>query len=317
MDEHAIVERILGAGRTDGAALRVGPGDDAAVLRVGGDLVVSTDLSVEGRHFRLDWISRREAGRRAMSAALSDLAAMGAEPVAVLLSIAGPTADAIAEAGEGARERAAEFRVPVAGGDVSGGAALTLDVGVLGRVPSADASDEAPGRPPWLRSGARPGDRIWVTGRLGAPAAALRDWGAGREPDAAHRARFVDPEPRLAVAARLARSATVTAAIDLSDGLLRDARRMADASGVAIDLDAAAIPVADGTGWTPAEAASAGEEYELLLAAPDLPPDVRLACAAEGCPITEIGRVVAGRGVTLDGEPAPAAGFDHFAPTEG
>jgi thiamine-monophosphate kinase len=293
-----------------------GVGDDGAVLDVprGSRLVVSTDSSVEGVHFRRAWLSPAEIGYRATQAALSDLAAMGAAPLGVLLALTVPEdwraelsslAEGIAEATRGAS-------APIVGGDVTAGDRLALGITVLGHAPH-----------PLARSGARPGDVLYVTGALGGPGAALAAWerdagdtaGGTAGPAAAHRARFARPQARLGAGQWLAAHGA-SAAIDLSDGLAGDVAHLAAASGVHCVIDLGAIPTVDGV--VVEDALASGEEYELLVAAPAL--DVRAFAAANGgLPLTPIGRVEAaeGRGeVTAerDGRPAalPAA-HDHFA----
>ena len=317
-NERALIEQILGrpAGQADGLqqqGVLLGPGDDAGVLFRGeGDLVVSTDLSVEGVHFRLDWISPAEAGRRAVAAALSDLAAMGARPRAILLSLADHDADRLVAAGAAARAFAESLGIPVLGGDISRGSALTIDVVVIGE--SAR---------PLTRSGATPGQEVWVTGALGAPALALSQWLAGIEPDPGARTRFTSPEPRMAEMLWLSEQAGVTAAIDLSDGLLVDAGRMAQACELGLALDRSAIPVHASV----SAAASAdqraslpllgGEEYEVLFTVEAMDQVIQEAFRATfSVPLTRIGRTVAGGGVTVDGISVDPAGFDHFGRPE-
>ena len=312
-DEKELIARILGESPVPTDGVRVGPGDDAGVLVRGtGDMVVSTDLSVEGVHFRLDWITPAEAGGRAVAAALSDLAAMGAAPRAVLLSLAGPDPEVVALAGAAARACAAGHAAPVLGGDVSRAPVLTLDVVVIG-----EASD------PLLRSGAQVDQEVWVTGALGGPAAALASWQGGGEPaQDAHR-RFVSPIPRIQEMLWLRKAAEISAAIDLSDGLLRDAHRLAEASGVTIDLESTLIPIHPSAREqrSPAEALAlatgGGEEYEILFTTPALSStQVDEFRERFDCQVTRIGRTRAGSGVSLDGVPADAAGFDHFEHTE-
>jgi len=200
----------------------IGPGDDAAVLE--GGWVVSTDMAVENVHFRRDWISDEEIGRRAGAAALSDLAAMGATPVAVLLSIAAPRGGSVDLDGVNAGVRAAARAcgAAVVGGDVSRSPGpLVLDVVVLGRTSW-----------PVQRDGAEPGDHVWVTGSLGASTAAVRAWEGGGEPAPELREAFVSPRPRFEEARCLVEREVVDAMIDISDGLAGDVGHIAAASGV-------------------------------------------------------------------------------------
>ena len=285
----------------------VGIGDDAAVLDVppGERLVVSTDASVEAVHFRREWMSASEIAERAATAALSDLAAMAATPLGLLLALSLPDAwhAQLREIARGVGAAAARASCPIVGGNVSRADALSLTVTVLG-------SSAAP----LARSGARAGDRVFVTGRLGGPGAALRALLAGREPAPADRARFVAPAARLGEARWLsARGAR--AAIDISDGLLADAAHLARASGVSLALSSADVPRVDGA--SVADAASSGEEYELLVVVPaDAPVDAAEFERSFGLPLTAIGRVVAAgtEPVTVDGTAPPQrAGHDHLA----
>lgn len=305
-------------------AVRVGPGDDATVL--GDGLVLSTDLAVEGVHFRFDWLSAREVGYRAAAGGLSDLAAMGAEPVGILVSLAVPLDGALApRIMKGAKHLAAEFGAELLGGDLTRSPGpCVIDVVSVGRV------DE-----PLLRSAAGPGDELWVTGSLGGAAAAVRCLESGREPSELLRARLAAPRPRVREARWLV-EAGVRCGIDLSDGIAGDAGHLAAASGVGIVLEAHALPLAPGIraedsddGGPPTDpfelALHGGEDYELCIAAPAglLGPRTSEFVETFGIPITRVGRVVEGRGLrVLDepgGTPRPieGGGWDHFAAEEG
>lgn len=283
-----------------------GVGDDAAILDVppGERLVASADTSVENVHFRREWLAPREIGWRATAAALSDLAAMAAAPLGVLTSLTVPErwlADVPALA-DGIGDAVHEAEARIVGGDVTRGTELAIAVTVLGHSAA-----------PLRRDAARVGDVVYVTGALGGPLAALRAWMRGAEPDAAARARFAHPVPRLHEARWLARHGA-SAAIDISDGLLGDLAHIAAASGarVAIELDALRTVA----GVRPEDAARSGEEYELAVAAP-----ARLDVAAFErefhLPLTAIGRVERGPAevrATLHGERvAPGGGFSHFS----
>ncbi len=274
----------------------VGPGDDAAVLDGGPDgaWVVSTDLSVEDVHFRRAWLSDAEIGYRAAAAALSDLAAMAARPVGMLVSMAfPPQGGADPEAVHaGLREAATAVGAVVIGGDVSRSPGpLVVDVVVVGRTPA-----------PVLRAGARPGDEVWVTGTLGASAAAVRLWEGGEEPGPELRAAFAHPVPRVAEALRLARADSLHALVDISDGLAGDAGHLAAAEDVRIVLEADGISVAPAAraalGGDAAldVALHGGEDYELCLVAPS----GAIRGDALGIPLTRVGRVEVGDGVWLD-----------------
>ena len=279
-------------------------GDDAAIVDVpaGERLVATTDTSVEGVHFRREWLNHFEIGYRATAASLSDLAAMAARPIGVLIALTLPEVDR-AEARElatGIREGAAASMCPIIGGDLSAGKDLSLTITALGSVAR-----------PIPRAGAKVGDRVYVTGILGGPAAAVRAWKAGIEPSERDRARFAHPIPRIEAAMGLA-ARGATSAIDISDGLAADLAHVAAASKVRIEVDADRIPRFDDI--SAIEAASAGEEYEIVVTAPGI--DVRRFSEEFGLELTEIGRVVAGPpGVELrqGGERVTApAGYDHF-----
>jgi thiamine-monophosphate kinase len=279
-------------------------GDDAAVISVplGDKVVLTTDTSVEGVHFRRDWLNYFEVGYRATAAALSDLAAMAARPLGIVIALTLPESDrhearALAI---GIREGASAVLCPIVGGDLSAGKSLSLTVTALGAVAK-----------PLSRAGATVGQRVYVTGRLGGPAAAVRAWLSGKEPTPADRARFASPVPRIEPAIALARHGA-SCAIDISDGLVADLGHVAAASKVRIEIDLRRIPLMDGV--APIEAANSGEEYELVVTAPTI--DVDEFSAEFGLPLTEIGRVVGGPlGVQLldDGRDISAPpGYDHF-----
>lgn len=298
--------------------LVVGPGDDAAVIETdpGARVVLSTDASLEGVHFRREWMTWEVIGHRAAAAALSDLAAMGAAPVGLLVSAALPPehdAGTAAALGRGVGEALALAGGRLLGGDlVASPGPVVLDVTVVGQTPR-----------PVTRGGARPGDEVWVTGGLGAAASAVADLLAGLEPLPAARAAFERPRPRIREGMRLA-EAGARAMIDLSDGLARDARHLSLSSDVRIELEWARLPVHEGAvPHLEAEAGrrlvlSGGEDYELLVTAP---PGVIGALALDferefDVPLTEIGRVREGHGVAIrDAAGAlveAGSGFDHF-----
>jgi thiamine-monophosphate kinase len=311
------IRRFLAGARGGGPAVRVGPGDDCAVV-TGAGIALSADMSVEGVHFRRDWLAPEEIGWRATSAALSDLAAVAARPVGVLCSLAVSDADA-GEMAErvmvGVREAAEAAGGALLGGDLTRSPGpLVLDVTVVGESAA-----------PVLRTGARPGHELWVTGELGAPGFAVAALLAGRQPEPAVRDRFARPVPRLAEALWLVERAPLGALIDLSDGLGGDAGHVATASGVALELERAAIPIHPAvlTGAATREEAlahamSGGEDYELCLTAPGgaLEP-LRAAFEREhGVRLTRVGRVAEGSGLFwMDGgtrAPLGAGGYQHF-----
>ncbi|MBA3854717.1 MAG: thiamine-phosphate kinase [Gemmatimonas sp.] len=259
-----------------------GVGDDGAVLDVpaGEKLVVSTDSTVEDVHFRREWLSADEIGWRATQAALSDLAAMGAAPLGVLLALTVPRAwrEELPALASGIGAAMQQVGAAIVGGDVTDGDRLALAITVLGHAPR-----------PLSRAGARRGDTLYVTGSLGGPGAALSAWLAGSTPDAAARARFARPEARIAAGLWLAQQGA-TAALDLSDGLAGDVAHLAAASGVACVLELDAIPCVPGASVD--AALQSGEEYELLVAAPSLD-TAAFAQAHGGLELTAIGRVEA------------------------
>jgi len=280
-------------------------GDDAAILEVPGNekLVVSTDTSVEGVHFRRDWLNSFEIGYRATAAALSDLAAMAARPLGILIALTLPETEKedAREIATGIREGASAVMCPIVGGDLSSGKELSLTITALG------TTDR-----PLTRGGAKEGQRVYVTGRLGGPAAAVRAWKAGRQPSETERARFACPIPRIDAALGLA-ARGASAGIDISDGLTADLAHIAAASKVGIEVDADRIPRFEGV--SAIDAAGSGEEYEIVVTARDI--DAGRFVEEFGLDLTEIGRVVAGppRVTLLQGGNSinPPPGFDHFS----
>ncbi|MGI9181023.1 MAG: thiamine-phosphate kinase [Longimicrobiaceae bacterium] len=302
-------------GRED---VRVGPGDDCAVV-VGNGIALSVDLSVEGIHFRRDWLSEHEIGCRAASAALSDLAAMAARPIGVLVALAVPEEQADAAAVQmmdGVREAAARVGAVVLGGDLTRSPGpIVLDLAVVGECPD-----------PVLRSGAEPGDAVWVTGELGAAAVTIARLLREEAPHPAAWHRFACPVPRIPEALWLRERRLPKAMIDLSDGLAGDAAHLAAASGVAVLLDRAAIPVHESVlADTASEedalryALAGGEDYELCFVAAEgaVEPHADDFEAEFGTRLTRVGRIAEGDGVfwmAADGQRQPLnlTGFQHF-----
>jgi thiamine-monophosphate kinase len=309
-----------GAGH--GAAIVVASGDDAAVTVPTGATATSVDMLVEGTHFRRETASLRSIGHKALAAALSDLAAMGASPGEAYVQLGIPEdldEQGCLELADGLAALASEHGVAVLGGDVSRAPALVLALTVVGHTPSIEEMV--------LRAGAQAGDAICVTGRVGGAAAGLEllehpELGDGLDPAVAEalRGRQLEPQPRLQAGSALAR-AGVSAMIDISDGVGADAAHLASAGGVRIELDADRLPLADGVadvaaaaGIDPVDLASGGEDYELLIAI--APPLVAAATeAAAGSELTEIGRVVPGAGAVMrlaDMTERLPAGFDQI-----
>ena len=309
LTEKALIATIRARARgRDSSALRLGIGDDCAIVRSAADeeIVVTTDFSLEGVHFRREWHSPESVGHKCLARGLSDVAAMGARPVAAFLSMALPKELVEARRGKAWAERfldgllalADRYGVPLAGGDTAQSLGpACFDIVVLGAVKRGEA---------WLRSGARAGDAIYVTGALGGAAAELlaleresRRFAGLKKATEAHPHFF--PEPRLAVAAKLAKTRLVRAAIDISDGLSTDLQHLCEESGLAAELDAAAVPVhrlameAERAGLAGAAidlALHGGDDYELLFTARA---GTKVPRRVAGVVVTRIGRMVSRR----------------------
>ena len=286
----------------------LGIGDDCAVLhpRQGEEIVVTTDLSLENVHFRRDWHPPQSVGHRCLARGLSDLAAMGARPEAAFLSLALPaelTGKWMEGFFNGLMALAERSRVQLAGGDMAKSSFVIADIVLLGSVPAGRAL---------LRSGARAGDLIYVTGALGGAAAELRALPAAfrRTDKLGHPHLF--PEPRLAAGRKLLRLAT--AAIDLSDGLSTDLAHVCQESGLAAEIDSEAIPV--DARATLEQALHGGEDYELLFTAS---PKTKVPRQLGGVLAHSIGRMKKrGRGPQVQlfrrgkGTALVAGGWEHF-----
>jgi thiamine-monophosphate kinase len=314
-------------------ALRLGIGDDCAILAPprGHEIVVTTDMSLEGRHFRRDWHPARSVGHRALARGLSDLAAMGARPLAALLSLAIPRSLAAEETWVegflgGLLALAAATKTPLAGGDTAEAACsdITIDIILLGATPTGQAL---------RRTGAQPGDRIFVTGALGgsaaefstlsAPAAKRESVKPAKSPNHNGDHPHLFPQPRLAAGQALLRRRLATACIDLSDGLSTDLAHLCTASNVAAEIETAKLPLHPLTRPQSSEAALSlalhgGEDYELLFTAP---PSASVPRAIAGVPLTCIGEIRrAGRNRPLmtliapDGTRSPLepGGWEHL-----
>jgi thiamine-monophosphate kinase len=281
-----------------GSELVRGIGDDCAIFRPRGareDLVFTTDMLLEGVHFRPETHRAEDIGHKALARSLSDIAAMGGEPRFCLLSLAlAPWSDRrwLDAFYRGFLKLAKTTGTLLAGGDLARGGQVFCDVMVCGAAPAGSAL---------RRDGARPGDGIYVSGRLGGSALGL----AGGKGQAGR--RHLRPQPRLRLGRFLRAKLHATAAMDISDGLSIDLRRMCLASGVA----AAIVTPPLYPGATPAQALHGGEDYELLftLAGKAKPP-----VGFEGLPLTRIGTIHKGRpgDVLLDGRPLAPLGYDHF-----
>jgi thiamine-monophosphate kinase len=322
MRERALIEALERVLERTGPRVVRWLGDDAAVVRARGYAVTSVDAMVDGVHFRSGQLSCEQIGHRALAGALSDLAAMGADPGEAYLMLGLPEgyqlSDAVALA-HGAQRLAARSRVTIAGGDITRADGLIVSFTVVGWV--AD-----PGRLVG-RDGARPGDLVAITGALGGSGAGLalldgraRLADAVLEPDLIR--HYCEPEPRLAAGAVLAELGA-RAMIDLSDGLASDALRVAERSGVRIEVSLGRIPLVDGVaevasalGQDPRQfAATGGEDYELCAC---LPSSARTAVEARweeqapDAPLTWIGRVVPGPGdVVFTDADGRLSGYEH------
>lgn len=337
LPERALLDQIRSqAARSGAGAVRLGIGDDCALLglRPGEEVAVTTDLSIAGRHFRLDWHTPEVIGHRALARGLSDLAAMGARPVAAFLSLGLPE-ELTRHTGRHARRILAGrtwldrfydgllaladlYKTPLAGGDLAQSPVALADIVLIGAVTHGKAL---------LRTGARAGDRLYVTGCLGGAAAGLKFMAEAGPYKSGMPRSFPDkiklalephlyPRPRIAQGLFLRRRGLATAAIDLSDGLSTDLAHLCAESSVAAEVDAAALPLHPSA--TLEQALNGGEDYELLFAAP---PKVKLPRAIAGVAVTCIGRLVpARRGrpqvtlLTIEGSrPLPPHGWEHFS----
>ncbi|HLL99222.1 MAG TPA: thiamine-phosphate kinase [Rubrobacteraceae bacterium] len=311
MNEFEIIRRISGTLPPAPPEVLVPIGDDCAVLRLGDRIwVAASDMLVSGHHFK-DWAAPEDAGYKAVAVNVSDVAAMGGTPRFVLTSGGAPDPETTLRCMRGVLEACGEFGVYPLGGDTTRAGALTVDVAILGEL---DA-------PPVLRSGARPGDLLAVTGELGASAAGL----LALESGASGPERLVDkhlrPTPRVEVGRAAARIG-VGAMIDLSDGLASDAGHVCERSGVGCRVDLDLLPVAEDTrsflaslGHDPV-AVAGGEDYELLISAPE--PVLQALAESVEVPVTRIGEVTSGGGVVFwrEGEVVEGlSGWDHFRAT--
>jgi thiamine-monophosphate kinase len=323
MGEFELLARIRERLPEGGPRMRLGSGDDAAVTVPAGATATSVDALVDGVHFRREIASPAQIGHKALATALSDLAAMGAEAGEAYVVLGLPPDFGEEEAIElldGMAALAVATGTALAGGDLTRSDQLFLAITVVGHASSPEAFVS--------RHGAQPGDALVLSGEIGGAAAGLRllhnpDWSAQDWADPLQR-RQLEPTPRLSAGQALAR-AGATAMIDLSDGLGADARHLAEASGVKLEIEAEAVPLApaavalsrtrDGDPWS---LLSGGEDYELLACVP--PNRLEEAAAAvgseDGTALTKVGEVRAGSGVEIrlpGGRLLEPAGFDQLA----
>jgi thiamine-monophosphate kinase len=310
-------------GRRGERVLR-GAGDDASVVRADGVVITSVDAFVEGVHFRLATTSLRDLGHKCLAASLSDLAAVGAEAGEAYLALGLPPnigEREVLELVDGAEALAEEVGATICGGDISGSNELFVVVTVVGH---AASEQELLGR-----AGAQPGEVLGVTGRLGGAQAGLlllerKEHGVPIDVGERLMERQRRPRPLLAPGRAIA-AAGASAMLDVSDGVASDAARLAEESGVAVEVDLTSLPLDDGVeavaelvGVTPEPlGAGGGEDYELLFTAhPDRREQIAAAASSAGSGVTWIGRTGAGSGVSLldrRGVPRQIAGWDHIA----
>jgi thiamine-monophosphate kinase len=305
--EFGLIARVTARLRS-GPATLVGPGDDAAVVAASdGRVVATTDVLVDGRHFRRDWASPVDIGHRAAAANLADIAAMGAAPTALLVALCAPPSLDVRwaeELADGLGAEAGLAGASVVGGDVSASPTLTIAVTALG---------DLAGRAPVLRSGARPGDVVALTGRIGYAAAGYALLSRGLRTPAVLVEAYRRPQVRYEAGPQAA-DAGATSMIDISDGLVADLGHVAAASGVAIDLTREAFEIADQL--RDAAATLEVDPYAWVLGGGD---DHALAATfpanmtlPDGW--SRIGSVTEGSGITVDNDPFEdhPAGWDHF-----
>jgi thiamine-monophosphate kinase len=312
--EKSLIEHIRQtAAASPNRAVKKGIGDDCAILQLkhGYELLVTTDLCLEDVHFRRAWHPATVVGHRCLTRGLSDIAAMGGEPLACFLSLGLPEDLPQTWANgflRGLLALARRFNVQLAGGDISSASRITADIVVTGQVPSGSAI---------LRSGANPGDRIYVSGSLGESAAILKQLFAGKSVNSTKASPHFYPTPRLEVGGWLQKHGLATAMIDLSDGLSVDLAHICGESGVAAILTANQLPI--GKNADLELALHGGEDYELLFTARSR---AKVPARIAGVAITEIGEIRNRRdyssAIQILGDngkvrPLLKRGWEHFA----
>jgi thiamine-monophosphate kinase len=290
----------------------VGPGQDCAVVRCSARrLLYTVDALVEGVHFEPQWLTPRQLGRKSFLVNASDIAAMGGRPRFCVVSVGVPLsylARDLAALHAGIAAAARDCGASVVGGNLTRADKLFVSVALLGDGPERLVT----------RRGARPGDRIYVTGTLGDAAlgvSLLRSGSAARSATQVIR-RFREPSPRLQAGRLLAEAGIVSAMIDVSDGLAQDLGHICEQSQVAAEIHADEVPLSAAyraAGADRALALHGGEDYELLCTVPESKVKrLQQARARLGCPITCIGRIIGGRGVRVAGAAMIRGGYDHF-----
>ena len=311
LPELELVRRIRSAARQRGDRPGRGIGDDCAVLPIprGHQMLVTTDFSLEGIHFRREWHPPDSIGHRCLARGLSDIAAMGGTPRAVFLSLAMPAElpqKWVDDFLGGLLKLAKRYHVQLVGGDTAQSPdGIFADIIVIGSVPSGKAL---------LRSGARAGDILYVTGTLGESASTLQDLRRGKKFWPITQPRHYYPDPRLAVGLYLREKKLATAMIDTSDGLSTDLRHLCDESGTGAQVEAASLPTIPGDNGLQ-YALHGGEDYELLFTAP---PNRRVPKKIAGVPISAIGSITRTRKITLrslggQSQLLLPGGWQHFA----
>jgi thiamine-monophosphate kinase len=292
--------------------LTLGIGDDTAIIRVapGSELLVTTDFSLEGVHFSRDWHPPESVGHRCLARGLSDIAAMGGKPVAAFLSLALPAKLPqrwVDRFMKGFLALAKQCSVPLAGGDTAQSPSGVLaDIVVIGSVPKGKAI---------LRSGAKPGDRIYATGTLGGSVAALNRLQRGERLRVKDFPEHFSPTPRIAIGQYLREHRLASSMIDLSDGLSTDLSHLCEESSVGALVRADSLPTIDSSPESLAHALHGGEDYELLFTARH---NRRVPKKIASVPVTEIGEILPSRRsqMWLESEglrvPLKAKGWEHF-----
>jgi thiamine-monophosphate kinase len=310
VNEFDVIRRLSGLLPPAPDEVVVPIGDDCAVVRIGDRTwAAASDMLVEGRHFK-GWAAPEDVGYKAVAVNVSDVAAMGGTPRFVLVSGAAPDPETALGVFAGVAEACRDFGLYPLGGDTTGADAITIDVAILGELEA----------PPVLRSGARPGHLLAVTGELGASAAGLLALEEGVDGFEGLKGRLLRPRPRVD-AGRAAARLGVGAMIDLSDGLASDVRHVCERSGVGCAVELDRLPVSDDTrelaislGRDPCVlAAGGGEDYELLISAPEQV--LGSLVGAVEVPVTVVGEVTeSGIAFRRGGETVEdLSGWDHFA----